>query len=673
MFKNMKLKRIFNTSYVLIFLSLVAVIMFGFYNYFVVVINDRAVESSEKKFIEITEYIKEEEKVLENVKQELSNTYLEKARLVAYIIKEKPEILNDTKGLQELQKKLNVEEIHITDAVGILTWGTVPDFFGFDFRTTDQTKPFLPGLDDKDFEMVQEPQERGVDKTLFQYVTVARQDRPGLVQVGVRPERLQKELERINIKNIASVFSFSDVGKIAVMDKGTKKILSHIDKGFVGNNLAELEWGGNITANSDTFTYKLNGQNTLFHYQEFGRYIFVGYIPIKVIRQSLYNDLTFFTVCALAVMIIMLILINILLERIIIKGINRTNEIFKRFSRWDLSGDVYIGTSREYIELGNSVKLMQDGMTAILKGLRQESDVMLQAAEQTECSMYELNNKIEGVSATTEELAASMEEMAASSEEMNNNAQTVEKEISAVAVKTDHGVEQAEKNRKNADKIVHETLVSQERTETIYKETETKLREAIKESQAVEEIGILSENILSITEQTNLLALNASIEAARAGEHGRGFAVVADEIRKLAETSSGTVAEIQRIADVIIKSVENLAGSAEKILEFINEKVMADYKLYREAGEEFNQATIANNEMYDDINKSTQVLLKTVNDIVLAINEISRTSDEGAAGTSNIAQDITDIVVKAGEVKDLTKNVKDSSLRLKEMTEKYIL
>ena len=44
------------------------------------------------------------------------------------------------------------------------------------------------------------------------------------------------------------------------------------------------------------------------------------------------------------------------------------------------------------------------------------------------------------------------------------------------------------------------------------------VNEKIEKSRAVEEIGGLTANIISITSQTNLLALNASIEAARAGE-----------------------------------------------------------------------------------------------------------------------------------------------------------
>ena len=91
-----------------------------------------------------------------------------------------------------------------------------------------------------------------------------------------------------------------------------------------------------------------------------------------------------------------------------------------------------------------------------------------------------------------------------------------------------------------------------------------------------EEIQSIVGVIEDIAAQTNLLALNASIEAARAGESGKGFAVVAQEVRKLAESTSDSTANIQTLTNSLREEIEEALKATKRSSEMIEQSVKAN-------------------------------------------------------------------------------------------------
>mgnify|MGYP003666560466 CR=1 FL=1 len=120
--------------------------------------------------------------------------------------------------------------------------------------------------------------------------------------------------------------------------------------------------------------------------------------------------------------------------------------------------------------------------------------------------------------------------------------------------------QEATKHSQRSASVIRDTSAGMNRIA----ETVTETADGIRALEGLsQEIGSIVQVIREVAEQTNLLALNAAIEAARAGEQGRGFAVVADEVRKLAERTSGSTADIVRMIERIQQGTRDAVACME--------------------------------------------------------------------------------------------------------------
>ena len=227
--------------------------------------------------------------------------------------------------------------------------------------------------------------------------------------------------------------------------------------------------------------------------------------------------------------------------------------------------------------------------------------------------------------------------------------------------------------RERAVKIKKDTDENDRRTRSIHEEINESLTKALEDIKVVDQINVLAKSIMDITGQTNLLALNASIEAARAGEAGKGFAVVADEIRVLAEQSKAAVAHIQEVTGNVTAAVENLANDAERLLEFVGNDVVESLGGFAEMANSYNSDAANVDSLVTDFSASSEQLLASINGVMDAISDVSKTATEGATGTTDIAEKVGNVVQEAEAIKQKAETTYHSAEKLQKNVERFIV
>ena len=175
-------------------------------------------ESSEERFV-----------------KSLKDDYIVRAKAISYIVDAKPEVEYDVDELQKIAGLMSVDEIHFIDDTGTIYSGSLPKYFGYSFDSGEQMAFFKQMLNNYDLTLCQDVTPNTAEAKEMMYAITWNEAKTHMVQVGITPKRLLKELKRNQISNVVADMPVYKGMEIYVVDAKTKKILGATDASWVGN------------------------------------------------------------------------------------------------------------------------------------------------------------------------------------------------------------------------------------------------------------------------------------------------------------------------------------------------------------------------------------------------------------------------------------------------------
>lgn len=358
-------------------------------------------------------------------------------------------------------------------------------------------------------------------------------------------------------------------------------------------------------------------------------------------------------------LLLAILILTIIVSRIT-KGLMQVNaKIYDLVhNEGDLTQKLDVRSGDELELIAGNVNELLAYIRKIMIGISSGSMRLMSTSRKMVDHLSSADESITDVSATMQEMSAAMEETTSSLNQITEAIDEIYSSVERVAGNADAGKVSSQEMESRASEANDAAAEGEKKANIETEKMAASLNEKIAKSKSVEQIEVLTSNIIEITEQTNLLALNASIEAARAGEAGRGFAVVADEIGKLAGNSADAAAKIRQVSAEVIQAVDELAEGSQQMIEFVRNSTEEGFGGLVATSENYATDANAMRAMMEQFAQTAEELRSTMDGIRESISAVNIAVEESAKGIAGVSESSVQLT---GNVNDIQSEASDNN------------